>query len=507
MHVDVQQDSIWTDGAVVNTTALAEQARVDVCVVGAGIAGLSVAYQLARVGRRVLVLDDGPIGGGNTSRTTAHLSNVLDDRFFEVERVRGTEAMRLAAQSHAAAIDTIEETCQREGIDCGFRRVDGYLFAPSAKEADTIHQEYEAAQRAGLKVERLERLPLKHFETGPCLRFPQQGQFEPMRYLSGLAQAVANLGSTVMTRARARAIKGGVPATVTTKDGKCIEANAVVVATNTPVNDRVVMHTKQAPYLTYAVASPIPSSSVPLALYWDTLDPYHYVRLHTDPKSGTEYVIVGGEDHKTGQAHDQDVRWQRLTEWMRARFPQVGPVAYRWSGQVMETLDGLAFIGHNPTDEDNVYIATGDSAMGMTHGTIAGLLLRDLILGRSNPWKEVYAPARKPLQTLGEFLGENLNAAVQYGAWLTPGEVSSAEEVPAGQGAILRQGLHKLAVYRDKQQPLCVRSATCPHLGGIVAWNDGEKTWDCPLHGSRFDRCGKMINGPSNADLEEKTLT
>jgi nitrite reductase/ring-hydroxylating ferredoxin subunit len=276
-------------------------------------------------------------------------------------------------------------------------------------------------------------------------------------------------------------------------------ADAVVVATNSPVNDRVKIHTKQAPYITYALALAAPPG-LTRALYWDTHDPYHYVRLG-HARGHQEQLIVGGEDHKTGQAHDHAERFARLERWARERFPTAGPVTHRWSGQVMETVDGLAFIGRNP-GEDNVYIATGDCGMGITHGTIAGLLLSDLILKRDNPWAELYAPGRKRLGALGAFLRESLNVALQYASWVTPGEVSSAAEVQPGSGAILREGLRKRAVYRDEQGGLHVCSAVCPHLGGIVTWNAAEQTWDCPLHGSRFDCRGKVVNGPANSDLQ-----
>jgi nitrite reductase/ring-hydroxylating ferredoxin subunit len=180
----------------------------------------------------------------------------------------------------------------------------------------------------------------------------------------------------------------------------------------------------------------------------------------------------------------------------------MGDVAYRWGGQVMESIDYVGFIGRNPMDRDNVYVATGDSGMGLTHGTIAGLLISDLILGYENAWEALYDPARKPLRAAREFAAENVNVARQYADWITGGEVKSEQEVAIGSGALLRRGLRKIAVYRDESGRVHERSATCPHLGCIVHWNGAEKTWDCPCHGSRFDPLGKVINGPANVDLE-----
>jgi len=280
-----------------------------------------------------------------------------------------------------------------------------------------------------------------------------------------------------------------------------VSADALVVATNVPINDRVTLHTKQAPYMTYVIAARVPPGAVPPVLSWDTGDPYHYLRLHGD------LLIVGGEDHKSGQASDTPERYRRLEAWARERFPMMGAVEYAWSGQVMETQDYLAFIGPNPADHDNVYVVTGDSGMGITHGTIAGMLLSDLILGRANPWAKLYDPARVKLAAAADFARENSNVALQYADWLTGGDVASADEIRPGSGAIVRRGLEKIAVYRDPDGGLHQRNAACPHLGCVVHWNRAETTWDCPCHGSRFDRYGKVINGPANRDLApaEKT--
>lgn len=483
---------------------LLENSDAAVCVVGAGIAGMTTAYLLAREGQSVVVLDDGRLGGGMTERTTAHLVNVLDDRFFDLERLHGEKGARLAAQSHSAAIDLIESIVTQEKIDCEFERLDGYLFVPPGESTELLARELAAAQRAGLPVEQVERAPLDAFETGLCLRFPNQAQFHPLKYLSGLAQALERDGGRIFTGTHVEEIKGGSPARIKTSAGYTVTAGAVVVATNTPVNDLVAIHTKQAPYMTYVIGARIPRGAVTRALYWDTLDPYHYVRLQSvnDAQGGAyDLLIVGGEDHKTGQADDAEDRYQRLEAWTRERFPQTEQIEYRWSGQVMEPVDGLAFIGRNPLDADNVYIVTGDSGNGMTHGSIAGRLLTDLILGRENEWATLYDPTRKTLRAAYDFVKENLNVVAQFADWATEGDVASTKEVALGEGAVMRRGLTKVALYRDEQGTLHERSAVCTHLGCIVAWNRDEKTWDCPCHGSRYDAFGKVINGPAISDL------
>jgi glycine/D-amino acid oxidase-like deaminating enzyme/nitrite reductase/ring-hydroxylating ferredoxin subunit len=478
---------------------LAHAASADVCVVGAGIAGLTTAYMLAREGKSVVVLDDGVVAGGETARTTAHLVNALDDRYYDLERLHGERGARLAAESHTAAVDHIEEIVGREQIDCDFERLDGYLCVAPGQSTEQLGEELRAAHRCGLtEIKYVERVPYEPYDFGAALHFPYQGQFHILKYMSGLARAFTTLGGRLHTHTHADKIEGdGETARVETSEGHVVTAGAVVVATNTPVNDLVSIHTKQAPYRSYVVGARLARGSVPRMLLWDTEDPYHYVRLQSVDE-GHDVLIVGGEDHKTGQAEDFDERFRRLEEWTRERFPSVEAFEYRWSGQVMEPVDGLAFIGRNPGDSDNVYVATGDSGNGMTHGTIAGMLIRDLILGRDNAWATLYDPSRLSLRAGGEYARENLNVAAQYADHLTGGEVSSPDEVAPGSGAIMRRGLSKVALFREDTGALHEFSAVCTHLGCVVAFNDKERSWDCPCHGSRFDPTdGHVLNGPA----------
>ena len=492
----MRHQSIWAaTAALPQFSPLTGNIHVDVCIVGAGISGLTTAYMLARAGKRVAVIDDGPVAGGMTQMTTAHLTNQLDDRYSELEKLHGREGARLAADSHTSAIDRIETIVRQERIECDFMRVDGYLFCAEGDTRETLERELEAAHRAGLRaVELVERAPFASFDSGPCLRFPNQGQFHPLKYLARIAVAIQHEGGRIFTGSHADEIEGGVPAVVHVGQ-HVVTADAVVVATNVPVNDLVAIHTKQAPYTTYVVGARVPRDAISPLLAWDTGDPYHYIRLYED------LLIVGGEDHKTGQGHDTRERYTRLEAWARARFPMMGPVEFQWGGQVMETQDYLAFIGRNPMDHENIFVVTGDSGMGITHGTIAGMLLSDMILGRTNPWEKLYDPSRVTLRAAGEFARENSNVALQYTDWLTGGDVGSAEEIAPGSGAIVRRGLDKIAAYRDEQGRLHERLAKCPHLGCVVQWNPAETTWDCPCHGSRFDCYGKVINGPANSDL------
>jgi glycine/D-amino acid oxidase-like deaminating enzyme/nitrite reductase/ring-hydroxylating ferredoxin subunit len=495
--------SIWiATGDIPVKEPLRQDLETDVCVVGAGIAGISTAYHLCRAGKRVVVLDDGPIAGGETGRTTAHLVWALDDFYCEIEKMHGAEGARIAAESHIAAVDRIEAIVREEKIDCAFERLDGYWFAEDASGAAELDEEAEAARRAGAgDVERMAQIPGVPFKTSAALRFPNQAQFHPVLYMAGLVKAIERDGGRIFCGSHVAELENRPRRPrVKTADGQSVTADAIVFATNTPVNDWVKIHTKQAAYRTYVIGARVPSGAIARGMYWDNLDPYHYARLAADQTG--DVLIVGGQDHKTGQADDQEARFAALIEWTRKRFPMAGEIAYQWSGQIIEPNDFMAFIGRNPGN-DNIFIATADSGNGMTHGTIAGLLLSDLITGRKNRWETLYDPSRISLRATPEFLRENLNVAAQYRDYATPGEIASADDLPRDSGAVMRDGAKKVAVYKDDTGALHMRSAICPHLYCIVDWNGTEKTWDCPCHGSRFDRYGKVLNGPAISDLSE----
>jgi glycine/D-amino acid oxidase-like deaminating enzyme/nitrite reductase/ring-hydroxylating ferredoxin subunit len=495
---------------------LTRNVTTDVCIVGAGIAGLSTAYMLAKAGKKVVVVDDGPIGGGESGRTTAHLTAAMDDRIYVLEHVHGEEGARRIVESHLAAINRIEEIVRLEQIDCDFERVSGYLFLGGRDTPEMLDREYDAAKRAGFAdAKRLMRAPIADWDSGSTIEFPNQAQFHALKYLAGLAAAIVRVGGQVYCGTHVSGVNGGKPCTVETENEKKITAGAVCVCTNASITDMFQTHIKQAPYRTYAIAAVVPRGSVTKGLYWDTPDPYHYVRLQRldEPSPGVlkgdtlyDALIVGGEDHKTAHATDAEDRWRNLEHWMRERWPQAREVIYRWSGQVIEPFDYAAFIGPNPDGAENVFMVSGDSGQGMTHGTIAGILLTDLVVGRENPWASVYDPRRVSLraQPLREVATENVDVAFQYiRDFISPGDVKTETEIPRGEGRIIRRGMHKLAVYRDESGTLHERSALCTHLRCVVQWNPAEKSWDCPCHGSRFDPYGKVLNGPAVEELKE----
>mgnify|MGYP002778837924 CR=1 FL=1 len=495
--------SVWKDTSVQPTfAALQADTTADVCIIGAGISGLTTAYLLARAGKSVVVVDRMGIGGGETGQTTAHLASEMDDYFYEIERKHGERGARIAYESHHNAIAFIERVVQEEGIDCAFRRLDGFLFLGRGETEKMLADEAAAALRAGFpSVERLPSLPFDFWRSPPCIRFPDQGEFHPLRYINGLAKAIVANGGRIYTDTEVVGHPtGGSPVRIETQSGAIVTATKALIATNYPISSWLGVVPKLAPYRTYVVGFEVPSGSIPHGLYWDTEEPYHYVRLSEGPRSGTETLIVGGEDHKTGQAEDMDARFQALISWTRERFLPAGEVVYKWSGQVQEPVDLMAFIGPHPGQE-NLYVITGDSGQGMTHGTLGGILVSDLMLDRENPWLELYDPGRSGLSAPLEMAKENLNAVSHFKDLLVRQDVGSLVEIAPGEGAVVHEGIIPVAVYRDEAGSVHRCSAVCTHMGCVVRWNKLEKSWDCPCHGSRFDAFGAVLTGPATKPL------
>ncbi|RZJ66305.1 MAG: FAD-dependent oxidoreductase [Flavobacterium sp.] len=503
--------SYWNQSAPsLSFSGLTSDLNTDVLIIGAGISGLTAAYCLLKAGKNVVVAEDGNIASGESGRTTAHLSCALDDRYHDLERIFGKENSALAARSHKEAIAFIKDLVKMEKIDCNFKEVDGYLFRHETDSDQNLDKEFEATTNAGLLTEMTKKVPgIQTVPGNRAIRFPFQAQFHATKYLNGLANSIIGLGGKIYTQTKVTAIhsKGA------TANDFAIHANHIIVATNSPINDIVTMHTKQAPYRTYAIAGKVEKGALPYALWWDTGDqkskwtsfPYRYIRLEPFDDE-YDLLISGGEDHKTGQAEAEslceEMRYAKLENWMREHFPAFKNVEYRWSGQVMEPVDCLAFIGKNPGDE-NIYIITGDSGNGLTHGTIGGQLICDMISGKKNPYEKLYDPSRISVSTAKDFLSEQGNVAKQYLDWLSFEDGKGTEKLLPGQGAIVGSALAKKAVYRDDDGNLNIFSAICPHLGCIVKWNNDEKSFDCPCHGSRFDTNGDVLNGPSISGLKK----
>lgn len=481
---------------------LGENLDADVVVVGAGITGLTAAYLLAKAGKSVVVLERERCAMVDTGHTSAHLTMVTDTRIGELVDRFGRDHARAVWDAGLAAIATVDEIVRAHSIDAGFEWIDGYLHASLDQQASDaaagMREEARLACDLGFDAEYLGAVPLVH---RPGIRFPNQARLHPRRYLAGVAEAFVALGGRIHEH---------TPAEEFCDDPRAVEAvghrvhcETVVLATHNPLVGLAGMvgatlfQTKLALYTSYVIAGRVPSGQVPDALWWDTADPYHYLRV--EPQRDCDLVVFGGADHKTGQEDDTSACYRRLEQRLTALVPRL-ELTHRWSGQVIETPDGLPYIGKSA---EHQYLATGYAGNGLTFGTLAGLVISDAIMGRSNPWVDLFDPSRKALaHGLWDYLQENAD----YPYYMVRGRFAGAETrsiraVRRGEGKIIERDGSKVAVYRDESGAVTLRSAICPHMGCVVAWNPAERTWDCPCHGSRFRPTGEVISGPAEAPL------
>ena len=485
--------SLWE--ATANTPKyppLRGEQTADAVIIGAGITGLTAAALLRQRGRSVIVLEKDTIAGGDTGNTTAHLTEAVDARYHYLRRKYSPEDAKLVADASRASIEQIEALIEKHAIDCRFRRVPGYLYTEKRKYVAELKNEARAAQESGLDVRFTDSVPLPFLTRGAAL-FANQAQFHPREYLAGLA---SSLDCPIFERTLVTDVKNGDPCVVETEHGR-VTARAVFMATGVPVAGYTHIHTLGAPYRTYAIAFEADGSH-PDGLFWDTADPYHYTRWQ-ETSEGT-FMIVGGEDHRTGEEEDTEGCFQRLLDYTREHFGDVRE-RYRWSGQIIEPHGGLPLIG----GKENVYISTGYAGQGMTFGTLGGMIVADLITGVGNAWAKVFDLDRvRPHMTAREFLTENLHfpAHLAKDRLTTLGvEGDSYDEVKSGEGKIVKVEGKKVAAYRDDAGVLHCVSPVCTHMKCDVKFNDAEKTWDCPCHGSRFTADGEVLNGPAREPL------
>jgi glycine/D-amino acid oxidase-like deaminating enzyme/nitrite reductase/ring-hydroxylating ferredoxin subunit len=491
----------WQSARVPRFPKLKGDLRCEVLIIGGGITGLTTAYLLTKAGKQVCLLERDRLGGGDTGCTTAHLTFVTDVRLPNLVSTFGRDGARLAWEGGAAAINTIEEIVRRAAIDCEFRRVPGFLHASlesDRDEAKDLKKGCRLANEIGFAATFLSSVP-RIGKVG--IRFPNQAKFHPMRYLAGLATAVKDAGGRIYEESEAAEFSEN-PRTVKA-NGKRIECKFIVIATHVPLVGEAGMmgaalfQTKLTSYSSYAIGARIPKRAFPEASFWDTSDPYFYLRIDRDNRG--DYAIFGGEDHKTGQAQDAEARFGRLEARLKRLIPEA-KVDHRWSGQVVETHDGLPYIGETAKGQ---FAATGFSGNGMTFGTLAGMMACDAALGRENPWQQLFAADRKKVRGLWDFVKENFD----YPYYLLRDRIAGADghstrSVKRGEGKVLKVNGERVACSRDADGKLTCLSAICTHMGCVVHWNQAEKTWDCPCHGSRFQTTGEVLAGPAETPLE-----
>jgi glycine/D-amino acid oxidase-like deaminating enzyme/nitrite reductase/ring-hydroxylating ferredoxin subunit len=476
---------------------------VDVVIIGGGITGVTTAYLFKKRGYRVSLLERERCGGVDTSYTTAHLTCVTDVRLKNLAKSFGKDRAKLVWDAGRAAIDQIFNNICAQEIDCNFAWASGYLHAPcGADRSDrkSFSNEAALARELGFDAEFLEKVPL--FEV-PGIKFPHQARFNPLKYLAGLLKAIPGDGSFVFEQAEVTRF-ADEPLSVTAANHN-IRCEYLVIATHTPLMGNTGMvsatlfQTKLYLYTSYVIGAKVAKGSIPDALFWDTNEPYYYLRL--DPQKDFDLAIFGGQDHKTGQRKRESAAFRELERELHRRLPHAKP-QLRWSGQVIETNDGLPFIGETA---DRQFVATGFAGNGMTFGTLSAMMAVDAMERKKNPWSDLFSPNRKKLRggTL-EYLTENKDYPYYYlRDRLARAEGKNAKAVKRNEGKILNLDGKKVAAYRDEHGKLTLRSPVCTHMGCIVTWNDAEKTWDCPCHGSRFKPTGEVMSGPAESDLEK----
>lgn len=492
---------IWADVQFPRYERLTRSGRFDVVVVGGGITGLSAAYFLKQAGKKVCLLEKNRLGQGDTGHTTAHLTCVTDVRFRDLVKSFGREQAALTWYAGSVALDLIEKIVVENEIACQFHRTAGFLHAAlegEEDESEDLKSEAELARELGFDADFVDRAPVV---GKPAMRIGDQGKFHPAAYLAGLARLVDGDGSAIYEQSEVSDVEAD-PLVVVANDRR-IECDYLVVATHVPLMGKSglisasLLQTKLAPYSSYVLGGSLPRGLAPDVSLWDTSDPYYYLRI--DAGRDFDRVIFGGQDHKTGQETDTEARYQKL-EAILARILPAAKIDHRWSGQVIQTNDGLPFIGES---SDRQFVATGFNGNGFTFATLAAMMARDAMLGRENPWQELFSVDRKKIRGgAWDYIKENLDyPRYLVGDWLARPKRMAPSDLERGEGQIIKLDGQRVACSRDENGQIHKVSAICTHLGCLVRWNGAEQTWDCPCHGSRFQPSGEVIAGPAESPL------
>ncbi|KAH6649482.1 FAD dependent oxidoreductase-domain-containing protein [Chaetomium tenue] len=524
MHTSGATDPVWVHKQPYKTLPsfppLTHNLTTHTAIIGAGIAGIHIAYELVLRGHQVTLLEARDVLSGETGRTSGHLTNDLDDGYVQIAKKHGEAGARVAAESHAWARERVGQVVGELGIECEFRRVRAcdvsqYRRGEGGYEGEMAELREEAGMQRRLGVESRfdENLTIRGWTGKPDQRggmvVENQATFHPTRYLAGVLSWLKQQPNfQCFTRTRVSGIHekgvellgmGHKSVTIETEAGHTVHAEYAVEATCIPLQKLSIVAELEY-FRSYCIAVRVPKGSVEDCLLYDNAEAYKYVRL-TECDDKDDYLVVGGCDHKVGQEETKP-RFDELEKWTRERFTQAGTTDYRWSGQIFEPVDYMAFIGKNQGN-DKVFVVTGDSGDGLTHGVLAGKLIADEIEGKPNDWASLYSPKRlgSILKTLPSMVKHDVQINLQYKRFLQT-DITDIEELDRGCGGVLNSATAKpLAIYKDENGKVSKYSALCPHMKGVVCWNHAEKSFDCPVHGSRFSKEGICVNGPAKMNL------
>ena len=465
----------------------------DVAVVGGGIAGVAAARHLKDAGLSVALVESNRIAAGTTGRSTAKLTSQHGLVYRDLISDHGEGEAWQYARANEAAIDEVESRVDEHDIDCDFHRTEAYTYTTAAGGPAKIRAEVEAAERLGLPASYTETTDLP-YEVEAAVEFREQARFDPRAYVLGLAETIPGDGSAVFEGTTAEGIERGRRPRVETDRGTVV-ADDVVVATLFPFYDHGLYFSRLTPKQSYVLAVRL-AGEAPRGMYYRDGDPYFSVRPHPAGEDST--VLVGGQNHRTGHGHHATEKYRKLEAEARRKF-DVDEVAYRWSTQDYVSADGVPFVGKLAPQTDHVYVATGFGGWGLTNGTAAGMLLADLLTGRENDWREVYRPTRLPtVASARTLVDHNAKAARHYlEDHLRSPRRPRLRELDPDEAAVVDGDDGPVAAYRDGEEEVHAVSAVCTHLSCNVQWNDAERTWDCPCHGSRFGYDGSVIDGPA----------
>lgn len=474
---------------------LKEDIQADVAVVGGGMVGITCAHLLAREGLKVVILEADRLLEGTTGHTTAKVTSQHALIYDRLITQMGQEKARQYAEANENAIRFIADTVAEQKIDCDFARRPAYVYTQSTGYVHQIEKEEKAASVLGIKASVVHDLPLP-FRIKAALRFDGQAQFHPLKYLKALVKMLPD-SCLIFEQTRAVNIEEGNSLAVITNQGKKVIASKVVIASHYPFFDGGGMYfARMYPSRSYVTGITI-AEKFPEGMFISAEDPTRSLR--SQPMEDGELILVGGEDHKTGQAKNTGVHYDNLLRFARDTF-EVKEVKYRWSTQDYITLDGVPYVGNLTAKHPNLYVATGFAKWGMTNSTAAAMIIKDLIIHGDSPWKEVYAPSRFNTASAVNFVVTNVDVAKH----LVAGKLKPAgemEDLPPGEARIVSIDGDKIGAFRDDKGKLRLVDITCTHMGCELSWNEAERSWDCPCHGSRFTYEGDIIEGPALSRL------